>query len=151
MTLDIRYNTDRLCLGDDEKLRLWDLTRKQVHQVIEDDLGRWGQITCAQWLAGVSEFGDTLCFGTGRGLLLIYQRTKEAVCRHASIYFKTVFTSKQDTFKELSSTAVLPFNEPVEAIDYDKNKRRLVLSSHTGKIKLFHVEKNGTNDHFLSV
>ena len=25
------------------------------------------------------------------------------------------------------------------------NKRRLVLSSHTGKIKLFHIEKNGMN------
>ena len=39
--------------------------------------------------------------------------------------------------------AVLPFNEPVEAIDYDHNKRQLILSSHTGKIKLFQVEKNG--------
>jgi hypothetical protein len=39
--------------------------------------------------------------------------------------------------------AVLPFNEPVEAIDYDRNKCRLILSSHTGKIKLFQVEKNG--------
>ena len=25
------------------------------------------------------------------------------------------------------------------------NKRRLVLSSHTGKIKLFHIEKNSMN------
>ena len=30
-------------------------------------------------------------------------------------------------------------------MDWDKNKGRLVLSSHTGKIKLFHLEKNGTN------
>lgn len=40
--------------------------------------------------------------------------------------------------------AVLPFNEPVEAMDYDSGKCKLVLTSHTGKIKLFHVEKNGT-------
>ena len=43
------------------------------------------------------------------------------------------------------STADLPFNKPVEAMDYDMKKRRLVLSSHTGKIKLFHIEKNGMN------
>ena len=39
--------------------------------------------------------------------------------------------------------AVLPFNESVEAIDYDHNKCQLILSSHTGKIKPFQVEKNG--------
>ncbi|KAF8801626.1 hypothetical protein BYT27DRAFT_7054761, partial [Phlegmacium glaucopus] len=50
--------------GDDEKLRIWDITRKQIYQVIEDDLERWGQITCVQWLSGVSEHGNTLCFGT---------------------------------------------------------------------------------------
>ena len=45
----------------------------------------------------------------------------------------------QATFKQLSSTAVLPFNEPVEAMDYDSGKCKLVLTSHTaGKIKLFH-------------
>ena len=52
--------------------------------------------------------------------------------------------SFQATFKQLSSTAVLPFNEPVEAMDYDSGKCKLVLTSHTGKIKLFHIEKNGT-------
>jgi len=52
--------------------------------------------------------------------------------------------SFQTTFKQLSSTAVLLFNEPVEAMDYDSGKCQLVLTSHTGKIKLFHVEKNGT-------
>lgn len=34
-------------------------------------------------------------------------------------------------------------------MDYDTNKCRLVLSSHTGKIKLFHIEKDGMNS-FLS-
>jgi hypothetical protein len=56
-----------------------------------------------------------------------------------------VLTIKQGCFKEMSSTAVLPFNEPVEAIDHDINKGRLVLSGHTGQIKVFHLEKNGMN------
>lgn len=59
------------------------------------------------------------------------------------IYQERILTAKQNQFKELSSTAVLPFNEPVEAIDYDVIKSRLVLSSHGGQIKLFRVEKNG--------
>lgn len=59
--------------------------------------------------------------------------------------------SFQATFKQLSSTAVLPFNEPVEAMDYDSDKCKLVLTSHTGKIKLFHVEKNGSKKATLRI
>ena len=81
-----------------------------------------------KWLPGVSNNGEVLCFGTGRGLVLTYHRLKE-----------------QNDFKELSNTSVLPFNEPVESMDYDKNKSRLALSSHTGKIKIFQLEKNGMN------
>ncbi|KIM35109.1 hypothetical protein M413DRAFT_14714 [Hebeloma cylindrosporum] len=110
--------------GDDQKVRVWDISCKQIYQVIGDDLERWGQITCVLWLTTTS---DTICFGTARGLVLIYQRTKEA-----------------DQFKEVSSTAVLPFNEPVEGMDYDRSKGRLALTSHTGRIKLFQIEKNGT-------
>jgi hypothetical protein len=81
-----------------------------------------------KWLAGISNNGEVLCFGTGRGLVLIYHRLKE-----------------QKDFKELSNTSALPFNEPVESMDYDENKSRLALSSHTGKIKIFHLESNGMN------
>ena len=38
---------------------------------------------------------------------------------------------------------MFPFNEPVEAMDYDRAKCRLIVSSHTGKINMFSVEKNG--------
>jgi len=63
---------------------------------------------------------------------------------HILTISENILTVVQDHFRELSSTAVLPFNEPVEAMDYDANNSRLVLSSHTGKIKLFQIEKNGT-------
>ena len=56
-----------------------------------------------------------------------------------------ILTIEQNSFKELSNTSVLPFNKPVESMDYDKNKSRFVLSSHTGKIKVFQLEKNGKN------
>jgi len=112
--------------ADDEKVRIWDVERKKLHQVISDELERWGQITCTQWLYRFSENSLAICFGTGRGLFLIYQQAKHA-----------------NTFKQFSSTAVLPFNEPVEAMDFDSGNCKLVLTSHTGKIKLFQVEKNG--------
>ncbi|KAF8801037.1 hypothetical protein BYT27DRAFT_7014252, partial [Phlegmacium glaucopus] len=80
--------------GDDEKLHIWDIDRKRPYQVISDELERWGQVTCAKWLPGISNNEEVLCFGTGRGLVLIYHRLKEA-----------------NSFKELSNTSVLPFNK----------------------------------------
>jgi hypothetical protein len=32
-----------------------------------------------KWLPGISNNGEVLCFGTGRGLVLIYDQLKEAV------------------------------------------------------------------------
>ena len=65
--------------GDDEKLRIWDVERRKAYQVIGDELERWGQVTCIQWLHGFSENCQVVSFGTGRGLFLIYQQAKEIV------------------------------------------------------------------------
>ena len=67
-------------VGDDEKLHIWDINGERPHQVISDKLGRWGQVTCAKWLPSISNNGEVLCFGTGRGLVLIYQWLKGGVC-----------------------------------------------------------------------
>lgn len=79
-----RIATDK-GVGDDEKLRIWDIDGKRSHQVISDELERWGQVTCVKWLPGISNSGEVLCFGTGRGLVLIYHRLKEAVCSYNKI------------------------------------------------------------------
>ena len=52
---------------------------KKAYQVIGDELERWGQITCTQWLHGFSENCQVVSFGTGRGFFLIYQQEKEVV------------------------------------------------------------------------
>ena len=65
--------------GDDEMLRIWNVKAKRIYQVISDHLGRWGQIICIKWL---SDNGTAICFGTGRGLVLIYQRTKDMVIQY---------------------------------------------------------------------
>jgi hypothetical protein len=98
-----------------------------------------------KWLTGISNDGEVVCFGTGRGLILVYHRHKEAVSICNKIEAKYTHNLEQKSFKELSNTSVLPFNEPVESMDYDRNKSRLALSSHTGKIKVFKLEENGMN------
>ena len=127
--------------GDDEMLRIWNVEAKCNYQVISDHLGRWGQITCIKWLL---DNGTSICFGTGRGLVLVYQRTKDTVSQYTYTRNGKMLINLQDMFKELSSTAVVPFNEPVESMDYDRNNCRLILSSRTGMLKAFQVEKNGT-------
>lgn len=72
-------------VGDDEKLHIWDIDGKKPYQVISDELERWGQVTCVKWLPGISNNGEVLCFGTGRGLVLIYHRLKETVCIYNNI------------------------------------------------------------------
>lgn len=119
------------------------MERKKSYQVIGDELERWGQVTCIQWLHGFSENCRVISFGTGRGFFLIYQQAKGVVSFILEENLLNSLMLSQGVFKELSSMAVLPFNEPVEAFDFDRNKCRIVLSSHTGKIKLFQVEKNG--------
>ena len=65
--------------GDGEKLQLWDIDKKRVNQVIGNETARWGQITCVKWLSGISDNREALCFGTGRGLVLIYHYFKKVV------------------------------------------------------------------------
>ena len=65
------------------KLMVWDLDKRQELQLIQDRLGRWGQITCVKWLTRASsDDGNVVCFGTGRGLILVYQCPKDSVSLH---------------------------------------------------------------------
>ncbi|KJA14387.1 hypothetical protein HYPSUDRAFT_59398 [Hypholoma sublateritium FD-334 SS-4] len=96
---------------------------KKVHQLISDQLGRWGQITAIQWLAENSSTGAQLCFGTGRGFVLVYRQRKD-----------------EEKFVELSNANILPFNEPVESLVFNRN--RVVISGHAGKVMLFQLDKN---------
>ena len=74
--------------GDDEVLRIWDTEAKTIRQVLSDQLERWGQVTCVRWLSGNSDSGNVLTFATGRGLVLIYQCSKDSV--HNSLDYKSL-------------------------------------------------------------
>ncbi|KAF5328350.1 hypothetical protein D9619_013347 [Psilocybe cf. subviscida] len=114
--------------GDNKSVHIWDIEEGKNIAVLSDRLERWGQITCVKWLEGVAQpRGYTLCFGTGRGFILFYEKVKDS-----------------DLFRELTCRAVFPFNDPVEAIDHDSHKERLIVSSHAGKIGMYSVGKQGT-------
>ena len=114
---------------------------KKVHQLISDQLGRWGQITAIQWLGDNSSTGAQLCFGTGRGFVLIYRQRKDEVCAFSYRQNFLHFIFSKEKFVELSNANILPFNEPVESIAFNRN--RIVISGHAGKVMLFQLDKNG--------
>jgi WD40 repeat protein len=67
--------------GDDETVRIWDLTTKTCREVLFDHGGRWGQITSLKWDAmEARDAGTTLYFGTGRGMFLVYRLSNTSVC-----------------------------------------------------------------------
>lgn len=67
--------------GDDESVHIWGIDEGKNITVLSDCLERWGQITCVKWLEGVAQpKGYTLCFGTGRGFILFYEKVKDSVC-----------------------------------------------------------------------
>ncbi len=115
---------------------------KKVQQLISDQLGRWGQITAIQWLADNSTAGAQLCFGTGRGFVLIYRQRKDEVRPFSYRQNFLHFIFSKEKFIELSNANILPFNEPVESLAFNRN--RIVISGHAGKVMLFQLDKNGT-------
>lgn len=67
--------------GDDERVRIWDFNAFRQYQTLADHGGTWGQITCIKFLRlnGEGSSEDLICFGTGRGCLLLYHRQRKVV------------------------------------------------------------------------
>ncbi|KAF8898280.1 WD40-repeat-containing domain protein [Gymnopilus junonius] len=115
----------RVSIGDDETVRIWDVSTKKCKEVLEDPGQRWGQVTCLVWLGGkVKEDTQQLAFGTGRGFLIIFCQNH---CNGRDCYYRVFAPS-----------------DPVEAVDYDIQTSRLAVSSHHGNVTLYEVGRNGT-------
>ena len=133
-----------MSLADDQALRIWNVGGKCPLQTLQDKSERWGQVTCLKWLSISSPEGSVICFGTGRGLVLVYQGGRDFVSVHSLSYIIQLNIARQlANFRELSMTNAFASDDPVESIDYDRVKSRLVVSSHCGKIKMYDVDKNG--------
>lgn len=140
-------STDRqkLLLGDDEIVFIWNVANKRRESTIEDPHRKWGQITSLFWLpVGGSEGHQErrLAIGTGRGLMIIYGRSHANVSP-PSLPINDQPKSTQETMVELSAVRAFEPNDSVEAIAYDAKMSRLAITSHLGNIALYEVGKNG--------
>jgi WD40 repeat protein len=64
--------------GDDEAVQIWDLQEFHPYQTLADCSHAWGQITCVRFLVELpSSMGELLCFRTGCGYILLYQRKRK--------------------------------------------------------------------------
>lgn len=116
--------------GDDETVRIWEVSTKKSLQILEDPGRRWGQITCLTWLDnwGADDL-NPIAFGTGRGLMVIYRRTR---------------IDPKALMVELASSRVFEASDPVESIAFDAKKSLFAITSHHGRIALYDIGKTGT-------
>lgn len=78
--------------GDNESVHIWSIEEGKSIAVLSDRLGRWGQITCMKWVEGVAQArGYTLCFGTGRGYVLFYDKVKDSVCDNTLFFCQPAY------------------------------------------------------------
>ncbi|PPQ82202.1 hypothetical protein CVT26_009573 [Gymnopilus dilepis] len=111
--------------GDDEEVRIWDIKRLRLCQRLVDPAGRWGQVTCVQFVnLDAHSNADWLCFGTGRGMLAMYRKSRRAA-----------------EFAEAWTLRIFAVGDSVEAFAYDSNHQRLAVSSHYGKLKMLRLQQ----------
>ncbi|KAF8809139.1 hypothetical protein BYT27DRAFT_7095207, partial [Phlegmacium glaucopus] len=102
--------------GDHEVVHVWDINYFQSIQTIMDWNCRWGQITCLKFISPNIVL-DWICFGTGRGLFLVYCHLRKSV----------------------SGLSVFPPGNSVEGFYFDPVHYCLIVTSHFGQIKMYEV------------
>ena len=123
--------------GDDQKVVLWDIKSFKPSQTLTDQNGRWGQITCLQFIEGPT--GEVLCFGTGRGSIVMFKRSKRSVSIRTQ-WYNMGLNKKKGDFAEISNARVFPPSDSVECFDYCKINQRFVMTSHFGMVKMFRFD-----------
>jgi len=134
----------KLLAGDDETVRIWEISTKKCLQILEDPGRRWGQITCLTWLGNLRDDDlKPIAFGTGRGLIVVYRRPRIDVSV-AEILLDFLLIFSKALMVELASNRVFDGSDPVESIAFDAKKSLLAVTSHHGRITLYDIGKNGT-------
>ncbi|KAF9042033.1 WD40-repeat-containing domain protein [Panaeolus papilionaceus] len=106
--------------GDDEVVKIWNLQTYECIQTLADQESQWGQITTICFVGAANGHNSYLCFGTGRGRLIVYQRNRMGAL-----------------FTQISNDAIFTNWDCVESIAFNPTKQRLLAKSQSGKIKLF--------------
>ncbi|PPQ81833.1 hypothetical protein CVT25_013473 [Psilocybe cyanescens] len=115
-----------LTAGDSDKVFVWNTETFRTEQVLENK--GWGQVTCLAWAYADSPGGEAitvLCVGSVAGSLTMFIMDSRSV----------------KPFKERGTmTQIFTSNDTVENVAFDKITGRLVASSHSGAVKMYHVE-----------
>ncbi|KAJ7176405.1 WD40-repeat-containing domain protein [Mycena crocata] len=113
--------------GDDQCLRIWDLTSGQCVQELKDPL--WGQILDLKLLEGSGNGSATIFIGTARGFVVTY-----------------LWLPGQRRFNKQNKnvTAVFKLDDSVEIQALDSSNFRLAVGSHAGHITLYSIENHIT-------
>ncbi|PPR02023.1 hypothetical protein CVT26_008717 [Gymnopilus dilepis] len=110
--------------GDDEQVKIWDVNQLRQCQSLMNPQGRWGQITCLKFITfDTPPTADWLCFGTGRGIIAMYRKSRKAA-----------------EFTEMWSLPVFSAGDSVEALAFDPIYQRFAVGSHYGQIKLLRYQ-----------
>lgn len=121
--------------ADDEKVRVWDTEDLKCERTLHSD--KWGQVTTLGWIHVDTPIDDkctVLFVGGGRGYVSL-----RAVPGGANL---------REEFK-VKTFAIFDFNNAVEAQAYDRANSRLAISSHSGSVKMFFVDKSEHDDHIM--
>ncbi|KAJ7079663.1 WD40-repeat-containing domain protein [Mycena crocata] len=113
--------------GDDQCLRIWDLTSGQCVQELKDPL--WGQILDLKLLEGSGNGSATIFIGTARGFVVTY-----------------LWLPGQRRFNKQNKnvTAVFKLDDSVEIQALDSSNFRLAVGSHAGHITLYSIENHNS-------
>ncbi|PPQ92300.1 hypothetical protein CVT25_008499, partial [Psilocybe cyanescens] len=111
---------------DSDKVFVWNTETFRTEQVLENK--GWGQVTCLAWAYAESparEAITVLCVGSVVGSLSIFIMDSRSVKPFA----------ERGTMTQLFTP-----NDTVENVAFDKINGRLVASSHSGAVKMYHIE-----------
>ncbi|KAF9472479.1 WD40 repeat-like protein [Pholiota conissans] len=110
--------------GDDESIHVWNTTTYKHEFSFHND--QWGQVTALAWVfidAPIDDKCTILAVGCGRGCVCLVGVNKGRLSRDAK------------------TTTVFAFNDAVEAIAYDRINSKMAITSHSGQVKMFAVDK----------
>ncbi|PPQ74510.1 hypothetical protein CVT26_007980 [Gymnopilus dilepis] len=136
---DVMYNAVAYLTytGDDETVHIWDLKTFRALQILSDRHSRWGQITVLKFISfdgnPNSMSNEWLFIGTGRGHFMAYRRTR----RSASHTNNALYANPEGSFSRSFTN--------LESFSYDSHFGRIAFTSHYGRIKVYHLEKESAN------
>lgn len=118
------------------------MTTFQHFQSLIDHNRRWGQVTIIKFInRDVTHTGtEWICFGTGRGHLLVYHRSRKSVSEPTFHLFFFLMHSAKLEFKEYIHQEIFGAGDSVESFAFDPSAQNFAITSHYGRLQVLRIE-----------